>query len=535
MKSAIAFIFLFGWFSIFGFSQIPELTQQKTMGGDSYDSGECMVEQCSGELVICATSFSGVSGNKTKEAFKEEDIWVYKLSRNREIVWQVSLGGDGFDSPSAIIETVEGGFLVLGSSSSGISGNKFASNYGNSDVWLVKLSNDGVIEWQKTYGGSENDVGKDIIPLDGGDFMILASSFSGASGTKTTPNKGGSDYWLIRVDANGNLIDEAVIGGQGSDYAEDCMLLGDDKLVITGISESGVSGDKTSPNYGGPDFWTVIVKLDGTVLYSVGEGGSGYDLARSISIRNDEVLIVGTSSSSASGSKTLPSYGFEDFWCIAYDDHLNRKWEQVFGGINSDGFHADVKGLFFESLGQYVIAGGSRSNVSGNKGVPNIGAVWGDFWVIGIDTLGVKQFEYMAGGDGDEIVNDIMLSNKNQLFVLGASLSGKTGNKEEENYGGPDSWLVELDFGIWEEPNYEEFTLTAFPIPASSVLRYSLPILPCEAEVVLTDYAGQMVYQNSIESRNDWQIDVTNIQKGIYILYVKTKDFYYTKKVMIDK
>lgn len=103
--------------------------------------------------------------------------------------------------------------LIAATSQSGISGNKTTSNFGNSDFWLLKTDANGAILDQYTYGGSGDDTFFKILLLDD-DYLLCGISDSPVSGNKLSPNRGNSDYWVIKTDFNGNIIWDNIYGGE---------------------------------------------------------------------------------------------------------------------------------------------------------------------------------------------------------------------------------------------------------------------------------------------------------------------------------
>ncbi|NHZ86117.1 MAG: T9SS C-terminal target domain-containing protein, partial [Planctomycetia bacterium] len=106
------------------------------------------------------------------------------------------------------------------------------------------------IEWQNTIGGSSADYLHAIHQTTDGGFILGGTSGSGISGDKTEPNQGRSDYWVIKLDETGNIIWQNTIGGSHSDNLHAIQQTTDGGYILGGTSESNISGDKTEPNQG---------------------------------------------------------------------------------------------------------------------------------------------------------------------------------------------------------------------------------------------------------------------------------------------
>src|SRR5206468_9753116 len=128
------------------------------------------------------------------------------------LLWQKTYGGDGNDEGPRVIQTADGGFLVAGRSDSDVSGNKATLRYGTQwqDYWVIRLDSQGDELWERTFGGNGMEYSDDVIQtLDGG-FVVAGSSSSGPDGNKTAPLLApasmGTDLWLVRLDAAGQMV-----------------------------------------------------------------------------------------------------------------------------------------------------------------------------------------------------------------------------------------------------------------------------------------------------------------------------------------
>jgi hypothetical protein len=149
--------------------------------------------------VVAGYSSSGVSGTKTTPSYGGSDFWVIKLDAAGNETWQKSFGGSGIDELRTLQLTSDGGYLLGGTSQSGISGNKTSQNYGGEDYWIVKTDSEGNATWDDSFGGSLNDQLAELRPLNDGGYLLAGTSLSGSTGIKTTLNIGNSDFWLIKL------------------------------------------------------------------------------------------------------------------------------------------------------------------------------------------------------------------------------------------------------------------------------------------------------------------------------------------------
>jgi hypothetical protein len=187
------------------FSQ-PVLGPQKTFGGSDYDEFRKLCLTKDGGYIAGGFSYSNASGEKSQDSRGYNDYWIIKANRNGKIQWEKTFGGDWEDNFKSIIQTNDGGYALIGESSSGISGEKTDYCRGSTDYWLVKLDTLGNIQWDKTYGGSGTEFIDDIVQATDGSYILAGSSDSYASGEKTEDTRGSYDMWVVKIDVNGNKL-----------------------------------------------------------------------------------------------------------------------------------------------------------------------------------------------------------------------------------------------------------------------------------------------------------------------------------------
>ncbi|TAE25573.1 MAG: DUF5018 domain-containing protein, partial [Cytophagales bacterium] len=197
-------------------------------------------------------------------------------------VWDKSFGGSSNQIMNSMIATSDGGFLLGGTSESPVSGNKTATNYGSSDFWVVKINANGDKVWDKAFGGSGEDELTSMIATSDGGFLLGGRSGSPVSGSKTAPNYGSFDYWVVKINANGDKVWDKTFGGLGDDRMSSMIATSDGGFLLAGASYSSISGNKTTPNYSDEDYWVVKINANGDKVWDKTFGGSGDDRLYSI-------------------------------------------------------------------------------------------------------------------------------------------------------------------------------------------------------------------------------------------------------------
>ncbi len=288
---------------------------QKTYGGNMPEFDNHIMETADGGYFVGGYSDSDISGDKTDPSNGQRDYWALKLNSSGAIVWQNSIGGSLVDRPQAAFQTLDGGYIMGGFSTSGISGDRSQPNQGGSDNWIVKLDASGNVQWEKAYGGNDNDVFRDMIQTIDGGYLIGGYSKSNISGDKTENSQGDYDYWILKLNSTGNLIWQNTIGGSGIDYVRDVKQLADGSYMIAGYSNSNITGDKIENSNGGYDYWLIKLNISGGIISQNSIGGTGDESGGYILATPDGGFLMGSSSTSnISGDKDANSEGLDDYW-----------------------------------------------------------------------------------------------------------------------------------------------------------------------------------------------------------------------------
>lgn len=348
-------------------NQSGQIVWQRTLGGSLDDSLNAMCYTNDGGVIVGGVSYSNISGEKSQNSRGSGDYWILKLDVNGVIEWQKTIGGGNLDVLRSINQTSDGGFILGGTSNSDISGEKNDSSRGlspSNDYWVIKTDAFGIIEWQKTIGGDGSDELACIKQTSDNGYILVGTSTSDANYDKTENSRGLYDYWIVRLDSSGLIEWQKTYGGSQEDYAQDVLASTDNGYYVGGFSYSGISGDKVETLRGVTDFW--ILKLDffGAIVWQKTIGGSGADFLYSmLECSDNSVLLSGSSESSISGDKTEDSRGLSDMWLVKLNQSGSMIWQKTIGGSNVDNIFSIKK----TSNDSYLLGGNSRSSISGEK------------------------------------------------------------------------------------------------------------------------------------------------------------------------
>jgi hypothetical protein len=233
------------------------LIWEKTYGGSSYDFARSIANTADGGYIVAGGTFSE-DGDVTV-SYSESDYWIIKLDVSGNLEWEKTLGGNGTDSVNNVKETIDGGYIAVGSSTS-IDGN-VSHNNGKTDLWTVKLDAFGNLEWEKALGGSENEYGKSVVQNANGEYIIVGDTSSNDG--DISENKGYYDCWIVKLSSTGTLISERTIGGASYDNAN-CINRTNDNSYIIAARTASNNGDVSGKYNNNENAW--IIKLAPTQI-----------------------------------------------------------------------------------------------------------------------------------------------------------------------------------------------------------------------------------------------------------------------------
>jgi len=199
----------------------------KEFSGSTYDILAATIETNDNGFLLVGASNSNIGNDKTENSKGDYDYWIIKTDNLGNIVWQKTIGGSGTDEPKTALQTADGGYLIAGSSNSNGSGDKTENSKGGFDYWIVKLDSNGTILWNKTIGGNQDDLFTKMIATNDGGYLLLGSSKSGISNDKSEDSRGLFDNWIVKINANGTILWNKTIGGNLDDFGHDILQTSD--------------------------------------------------------------------------------------------------------------------------------------------------------------------------------------------------------------------------------------------------------------------------------------------------------------------
>lgn len=504
--------FLFLIYSALVAQSAPSIEWQKALGGTHGESANAVQQTSDGGYIVAGHSMSNdgdVTGNHGGG-----DYWIVKLNPAGGIQWQKTLGGSNVDDAQSIRQTTDGGYIIAGSSNSG--DGDISGNHGNYDYWIVKLDSNGNMQWQKSLGGSSMDIAQSIQQTSEGGYIVAGSSSSNDG--DVSGNHGGGDYWIVKLDINGNIQWQKSLGGSSSEQVNSVQQTFDGGYIIAGTTVS-TDGDITV-SYGNNDFWVVKLDSGGNMQWQKTLGNIGDNIGYYAQQTFDGGYIaVGTSFNSSNLESGLP-----DYWVIKLSNNGTIEWDKYFGGS----FHDNAITIRQTPEWDYIVAGWTASNngqVTNHHG--NL-----DYWIIKLDSSGNLKWEKTLGGPDFDYLTALELTADNGYIVSGST--GSTSGDVTGHHGMIDAWIVKLSpeqLGIPE--NQQRHKPNLYPNPAKEF--FYLDHLPRESTISITDMSGRKLFSQKYNEEKI-KISTSAFMEGLYMVQVKNREeIILTKKITITR
>jgi hypothetical protein len=503
-------------------------------GGTYYDFLSCFQQTRDGGYILGGYSLSGISGDKTLPLAGIWDYWIVKLDSLGIKQWESDLGGLDNDEMHSIEQTADGGYILGGSSISGIGGDKTQATQGQYDYWIVKTDSLGVKEWDKDFGGIANDFLYSIRQTDDRGYILGGYSLSAAGGDKTQNTVGpAEDYWIVKTDSLGVKQWDKDYGGFLDEKLFCIQQTMDKGYIMGGWSGSGISGDKTQPLWGPTgdhDYWIVKTDLVGNLQWEKAYGGTNNDELYSLQQTFDRGYILGgLSESGISGDKTQATWGGADYWIIKIDMNGNMAWDRDIGGTDME---PEFGNIAQTSDKGYVMAGRSASNMGGDKTENNLGIV--QTWAVKTDSLGAIQWDKTLLVNG-KVIHGYAIETREGCYAMTDFNDGIIGgDKSQDSWNiSDDYWIIKFcDTAVATSVNdvVQKDGFSIYPNPAHNTLNVKCRIK--NAELRIYDVTGRIVHQQILTSSHQ-QINAS-FSPGIYLVRVTAGEKVWTEKLVVE-
>ncbi len=274
----------------------------KTYGGIGDDESYALQQTTDGGYIFAGIDSSSGLGNY--------NVYLVKTNAGGDTLWTKSYGGSGTDFAQAVQQTADGGYIVVGYTSS------FGA--GNGDVYLLKTDANGNLTWSKTYGGTQGDYGYAVKQTADGGYVVtgITSSFG------VTPYGNLNDIYLLKINSTGTLTWSKTYGKGGDDWGFGVVQTYDGGYAITGHTQTD-SLDTYS------ELCLIKTDVSGDTLFTKSFGGTNFNKGLAIVQTSDSGLAIG-------GSSYSFGHGASDFYLLKTNKNGSMLFNSTFGGNGDD-------------------------------------------------------------------------------------------------------------------------------------------------------------------------------------------------------
>lgn len=359
-------------------AQSPAIFWAQTFGGPNDDEAYDVKKTSDGGYIICGMTESKGRGG--------QDAWVIKLDPHGKLEWEKTYGDKGDEVANAIVQTSDGGYAFIGSTTS--------KGRGRRSVWLVKLDSAGNQLWDAAHGGTKHDVGNDLVETYDGNYAIVGSTKSYGPGNW--------DVWIMKLDTKGNRMWRRTEGGRAPDYGSSIKENPrDSSLAVTGTTFSYSTGQS--------DLWLIKVTKEGRREWRKNYGSTNKDSGTHLTLMSTGEYII-------SGSTQPKGERYPDFWVVGFTAENWDDWEQSYGTSMDEAAMASSE----TTDGGIMVCGYTNSHGEGSY----------DFWVMKFDKKGKQLWHETFGGPDEDIANAIVATGNNEAVIVGSTRSDGEGRRD---------------------------------------------------------------------------------------------------------
>lgn len=442
-------------------AQAPAIEWQKALGGTNADSMSDILPTPDGGYIAIGSTVS--SDGDVSSVNSSSNVWIVKMNSTGIIQWQRTYGGLAGEGASSIKLTSDGGYIFAGRtySTDGV----FSGNHGDSDVWLVKLDASGDILWQTVLGGTQTEWVYDLKTTSDGGCIFVGSSKS--NNGNLTENKGGADYWIVKLNAVGTIQWQKSYGGTSDEYAQSVLQTSDNGYMILGYSQSN-DGDVIG-NYGDVDIWMIKLDFSGNLLWQKNLGGTRADFGWDICQSADGGYVILGDTDSNDNDVVGRFDRFSDLWIVKLNASGTIVWQKTYGSTATE-----IATAIAPTIDNgFIVSGYNNGGVTNNGDVTNNHGL-ADFWILKLDVNGTLQWQKSFGGTN----NDYPINVK-QTSDGGYVVSGFTASNDGDvagYHGNSDGWVIKLGAGGNNPPVQPQYVSLSQPISGTVSINTNFTI-----------------------------------------------------------
>ena len=518
----------------------------KFYGGTDYEQSPVIKLSQTGDIYICSWSISGVSGNKTQPlcynfwAGISPDLWMLKIDKYGNILWQYDYGGPFGEGFPDFILTSSNKILVVSEANGGPGCTKSVQSFGGTNTnnyWILMLDTNGNKLWDKNFGSMLGDVTPKVVELTNGEFIVCGIGDYTISGDKTMANwSQAGAFWAVKFDSLGNKIWDHVYGGIAGAWGPHIVASDHGSFVVAGTIELA-GGDISDTSRGGEDYWVIKIDSSGNKIWDKRFGGNHNDQLGDICKSNDNGYMLCGATVSAQGldvSQPKLNNG-PGAWVIKLDSVGNKIWDKRFQGgnllnpsgpifQNGFGYGTCAQAIQPDPEGGYGVLITCSDSMGNDFTEPGIGD--DDYLMLRIDEAGNKIWDKRFGNALQDVPSSFVYLQDSSIIVCGAS-----------QCRGIDIDIWALRFKMTDHPlgvsdlveNLDD--LFIYPNPTSESVHFTCNIHK-PGEINVFNSQGELVLRKVVARLDENEtIDLSSFPQGVYFIRCCSGDLQQTGSV----
>lgn len=545
------------------FDSLGILQWKKNLGGSDIDEAFSVIQSKDGGYVVAGVTAS--TDHDVTSNHGGNDAWLAKTDSVGNLLWQKNYGGSYYDLAYCLIETEDNGYAFAGKSHSDDS--DLTAHHGTdafSDCWVVKTDAVGNVQWQKSFGGTGEDFAGSLAQTFDKGFIV--AGYSGSLDGDVSGHYGGyniSDYWVVKLDSAGIIQWQKSLGGEDEDVATAVVQTSDSGYLVGGYSKSN-SYDITG-NHGYDDFWVVKLSAAGIIQWQKCYGGSASDQANCLIKTSDGNLALAGYSSSTNGDVTGINEGTADLWVIKIDNAGTLLWQKLYGGNDVDVVNCLVESRYGD-LCIAATTASTSGNISASRGSWDVlvaklstdtafcsagftlsrDTILSHHWFAYTQTAGIQPLSYnWSWGDGnfDTIANPSHTYNTPNYYTICLNITDAVGCVA--SYCDSSTYIFKTDdalisvtvmnelFSGISENTKESIGFNIMPNPASDWIVIDISKIMPNTRLTIADITGKII-KNITPLTTQSKIAIT-FPSGAYFVTLSNIHQSVTKKLIVKK
>ncbi len=357
--------------------------------------------------------------------------------------WQKTLGGTGHDDFSSIVATPDGGYIAVGNHSDVIDGD-ITVGHGDDDAWVVKLDADGNLVWEKSFGGALEDNASDIIASGDGNYFVVGTA--GDNTGDIIGNHGGEDLWLLKMDDEGNILWQKCYGGTSDDEGTTIIAAPGGNFLVLGMAKS-IDGDVLMKHGTNEyqDYWAIKIEPDGDIMWNRCYGGTKQESPADIIPATTGGYYANgiTMSLGGQGECNIDKWG-GSMWLVKISELGVYNWSECYGTgtMGADSYQLEGPGGIITTSDAGFAAAAWIDDYDGfADDYPSVHSS-GDYTLLKFNSAGMLEWSSGYGGNHYR-ARDLVQTDDGGYLVVGNSDADDEGDATGI-FGAEDFWVTKF-------------------------------------------------------------------------------------------